>query len=677
MNIFDLAAKITLDSSDYEKGISKAGDQFSDLGSKVKSGLATIGKITAAGLAAAAGGAVAIVKSAVDEYADYEQLVGGVETLFGAGGASIEEYAEQHKKSVDSIRSEYNKLIKSQKTVLNNSAKAYRTAGLSANEYMDTVTSFSAALLQGLKNDTQAAAEYADKAVIDMADNANKMGTDIKSIQYAYQGFAKQNYTMLDNLKLGYGGTASEMARLVNESGVLAGKFEASADNINKVSFDKIIEAIHVVQGRIGITGTTAEEAASTIQGSVASMKSAWHNLLVGVSDDNQDFDRLMDEFVESVSTAAKNILPRIEKSLDGVGKLVDKLAPIISERLPGVTEKVLPSLISAASSLFAGLAKSLPSLVTTVLNEIPGILPELLDAVTGMVSSLGKAIKDSAPELIDSATDLVVKLIEFMTESLPDAIPQIVEFITGLAKQLTEPEMLDKLIIAALDLVMAIMEGILDAIPKLVEAVPQIIFNIVQALLDPEMLSKLGDAGWKLMWTLILIIPEFCVSLLSEFGKVWGTIFNALKDPSQRDKLKETGKQILFDIWDGIKSRFSWLYDKLVNSFKDMFGKLKNSFSWVTNLFGGGGNKNTSVSTSPSRRSSYNSQSRALRKAIRADAASYTMPYSANYNTNNTTFSGLSINIETNTQSTPESIAEAIAKRLQIMSDRGGAVYA
>lgn len=294
------------------KEVESAGDGFTifkgilaDLGSKaIQSAISGLKKL--------GGAVVSVGKQAVESYAEYEQLVGGVETLFKDSAKVVQDYA----------------------------AKAYQTAGLSANQYMETVTSFSASLLQGLKGNTEKAAKYADMAIIDMSDNANKMGTSMEMIQNAYQGFAKQNYTMLDNLKLGYGGTKSEMARLVKESGVLgkAGK-DLTAKNLDqKVSYDKIIEAIHKVQQRMGITGTTSKEAASTIQGSVNSMKASWQNLLTAIADDNKDLGKSVDEFVNSAVTAAKNLVPRIKVSIDGIKKLISS---IVTEVFPKLKKEI------------------------------------------------------------------------------------------------------------------------------------------------------------------------------------------------------------------------------------------------------------------------------------------------------------------------------------------------
>ncbi|MFA5676754.1 MAG: hypothetical protein WDA65_09600, partial [Christensenellales bacterium] len=318
-------------------GISKVGTLAKSAGSAVANGLGKALTVAAkgAGVAAAAGAAAvgAIVTKSVTAFADYEQLVGGVETLFKGSAGIVETYADN----------------------------AFKTAGLSANDYMETVTGFSASLLQSVGGDTEKAARFADVAISDMADNANKMGTAMESIQNAYQGFAKQNYTMLDNLKLGYGGTKEEMQRLLTDAGKLAGqKFDLS-------SYADIVQAIHVVQNEMGITGTTALEAEHTIQGSAASMKAAWGNMLVSLTKGGEGFDVAVDNLVTTVKTFGNNIMPAIVKSLTGVGKLIADLAPMIAKEIPTLIGSVLPPLLSATTAIVDSLATALPGLITTI----------------------------------------------------------------------------------------------------------------------------------------------------------------------------------------------------------------------------------------------------------------------------------------------------------------------
>ena len=293
---------------------------------------------------------VDVGKEAFNAYSEYEQLTGGVETLFGDSADEVKKYAQN----------------------------AYKTAGMSANQYMETVTSFSASLLQGLGGDTAKASKIADKAIRDMSDNADKMGTSIEMIQNAYQGFAKQNYTMLDNLKLGYGGTKSEMARLVKESGVLgkAGE-DLTAKNLDqKVSYDKIIEAIHVVQQRMGIAGTTAKEASSTIEGSSKSMKASWNNLLVAISSDNGNIKKSIKDFTDSAETFLKNASPRIKKIVEGIFTAGKKLA---KQYMPDVYNTVVP--------VIEKITKALSAVVTFITKNFSTIAPIVMGAVVAFTS--------------------------------------------------------------------------------------------------------------------------------------------------------------------------------------------------------------------------------------------------------------------------------------------------
>ena len=346
-------------------------------------------KAAAVGFGAAAAAVAAVSKSALNAYADYEQLVGGVETLFGNASDKV----------------------------LQNANRAFQTAGLSANEYMETVTNFSASLLQSVGKDTKKAAEYADQALVDMSDNANKMGSNMQDIQNAYQGFAKQNYTMLDNLKLGYGGTKEEMERLIADANKVKQANGEMAD-LSIDSFADITEAIHIVQTEMGITGTTAKEASTTIQGSVGMMKASWKNLLVGVADDTQDFGGLMDNFVDSVGIAAKNILPRVETILGGIGSLVEGLAPVVAQAVPQLVTTILPGMASAAASLLQAFAGSLvelaPALLQSALSGIQMIL------VSGL--NVPQRLADNIMHVFDNAA----KAIENVLGAVNDAIGTI-----------------------------------------------------------------------------------------------------------------------------------------------------------------------------------------------------------------------------------------------------------
>lgn len=368
---------------------------FSQFGSALKSGLAVAAKAAAAATAAAAGAVIALTKSAVENYGEYEQLVGGVETLFKDSAGTVEEYANN----------------------------AYKTAGLSANEYMETVTSFSASLLQSMGNDTQAAAEKADQAITDMSDNANKMGTDMQSIQNAYQGFAKQNYTMLDNLKLGYGGTKEEMQRLIDDANALNAA-QGNYTNYTIESYADIVDAIHTVQTEMGITGTTALEASTTIEGSVSAMKAAWGNFVTGLGNDNANISELSAQLIENVGTVAENVLPVVETVLKNIAQAVQEDGPAMIEKFVSYAIEKLPEVISLGLqmvvSLVKGIAQNIPQIVTSVLNMVATIvqtiweaLPDIIEVGKNIVRGLWDGIKAMASWLKDKVSGFLGGIVD------------------------------------------------------------------------------------------------------------------------------------------------------------------------------------------------------------------------------------------------------------------------
>lgn len=379
------------------KDATNSASKMSSVMKGIGSSAIKVGKGLAVAGAAAATAVTALVSKSVGAFADYEQLTGGVETLFGAGGRSVEEYAQSVGKSVSDIQGKYDSLMSAQNVVLENANKAYMTAGMSANEYMDTVTGFSASLISSLGGDTNKAADYANSALVDMSDNANKMGTDMESIKNAYQGFAKQNYTMLDNLKLGYGGTQEEMKRLLSDAEKLTGqRYDIS-------SFADITQAIHAIQTQMDITGTTAKEASTTISGSWGSLKAAFQNVLVGLTTGGEMFNQSLDALVDSAKTFGQNVIPAITGALSGVGSLIESLAPVIVAELPSMVSDILPHLVSAAKSLVTGLISQLPALGRAVLDAIPSIFDGMTDVIGE--SSVGK-LKGSFEGLKNTITD-------------------------------------------------------------------------------------------------------------------------------------------------------------------------------------------------------------------------------------------------------------------------------
>lgn len=401
MNLFELFVKIGVDD--------QASSNISKITQGLGNGLKTAAKIGTAAVGAAATGIVALTKSAVENYAEYEQLVGGVETLFGTSADKVQEYA----------------------------SNAYKTAGLSANEYMETVTSFSASLLQSLGGDTESAAEYADRAVTDMSDNANKMGTSMEMIQNAYQGFAKQNYTMLDNLKLGYGGTKTEMERLVADAAALTdvqAELGVTVD-ANSLSFGNIVNAISVMQTKMGIAGTTTEEASRTISGSINAMKGAWSNLITGIADENANLEELVNNFVETLvgdengeGGVINNILPRVEIAMEGAGKLVEALIPVIIDNVPTIINEWLPKILNSGISI-----------IRSILDGMVQNQGDIVSGVVTTINTLVNGIVDNLPEILVTGVMLIGQIASGLIQGLPDLIYKIPEIITDIVNAFAE----------------------------------------------------------------------------------------------------------------------------------------------------------------------------------------------------------------------------------------------
>lgn len=442
MELFKIFGTIALKGKDQFNGdIDESSSKAEKLSIKIGKGLGAAAKIGAAAIGAAATAVGALTKKSLEEYAEYEQLVGGVETLFKDSADVVMQYANN----------------------------AYKTAGLSANDYMETVTSFSASLLQSLGGDTEAAAKQANLAVTDMADNANKMGTAMGDIQNAYQGFAKQNYTMLDNLKLGYGGTKEEMQRLIDDANAL----NAAQGNLTNYSIDSyadIVSAIHDVQTEMGITGTTAKEASTTIQGSLSAMKSAWTNLLTGIGDDSQDLDKLINNFVESTGTAAENILPRLGKIITGIGSLAERLAPVVAAAIPGLVTTVLPKLVQSGISM-----------VGAILQGLVQMLPQIIQYGIDMVITLIESISSDPESLVETAITLVVTIVSGLIDAIPKLITAAADLVTGLLRALISNA--PNLIAAGLKLVGKIVEGIANSLGEIVKAGAKVVDSIIDGI--------------------------------------------------------------------------------------------------------------------------------------------------------------------------------------------------
>lgn len=421
MNLLDLMVKIGVEDN-ATSGVGK-------IASKVTSALGTAAKAATAAVTAAAGGIGAFTKASLDAYAAYEQNVGGVQKLFGNMGKGLEEYAQMTGQSVDQVADKWQALENAQNTVLSNAKQAWKTAGMSANQYMEQATSFSAALITSMGNDTEAAAARANMAMVDMSDNANTFGTDMRSIQWAYQGFAKQNYTMLDNLKLGYGGTKEEMERLIAD----ANKVKQANGEMAELSIDSfadVVEAIHIIQGEMQISGTTAREAATTIEGSVNMMKAAWENWLTGLGDSDADMGQLTDNLVESFETAAENVVPRVSVIF---GTILGEIPELAAQLGPVAAQAVGDTLQTAWSTLH----DMLPEDVQEALNaarqafESSGLAQageSLFDSIGDAAEKLGETAGGAADALGDGGLEGALSVAAGLVQAFADAVGWVTE---------------------------------------------------------------------------------------------------------------------------------------------------------------------------------------------------------------------------------------------------------
>lgn len=483
-------------------------NRAAESGGKGLSGFLNVAKAVGTSLAAIVGAvgsaAVALSKKVIEGYGDYEQLVGGIETLFGTGGQSLEEYAKSVGKSTKEVSGEYKQLQEAESVALQNAGAAYQTAGMAMNDYMETITSFAASLKRGLGGDTVAAAKKADLAITDISDNVNKMGSDMASVTDAYQGFAKQNYTMLDNLKLGYGGTASEMVRLIKESGVLgdAAK-DLTTKNLNeKVSFDQIVDAIHAVQDNMGITGTTAKEAADTIQGSIGSLSAAWNNFIVILGSGSDSIYSALEAVVDSFKNVVKNIEPVLQQIIDVLPYAVDGIAEAL------VT--LAPSLLSTATAIFTGF-----------LGAFKESVPLLLPAVLDMLVELTTAINDNIGDITQTGITIVNTITEGIIKALPTLIPSMVQATNTITQ--TFAGNLPTILQLGLELIQSLLQGILNALPLIIDSLPGIVLSIVNAILlhIPQLIEMVG--------TLISAIAEALPDIIQKIVTVLPTLIDSI----------------------------------------------------------------------------------------------------------------------------------------------------
>ena len=587
MDLLNLRALLTLDKSQYEKGLADAEGDASGFGSKFKGAMGTAAKAGTAALAASATAVSLLGKSSISAYADTQQLVGGVQKLYGNMGLSVEKYAQTVGKSVDEVNSAWQRNEQAQNIVLENAKNAFQTAGLSYNQYMEQATSFSAALINSLDGDTVKAAQQTDVAMRAIADNYNTFGGDMENIQYAFQGFAKQNYTMLDNLKLGYGGTKTEMERLIadaNEWGAANGK----ASDLSIDSFSDVVTAIEYIQEKQGIAGTTAREAATTIAGSIGMVKASWANLMAGLADPDADISELTSNLVESVATAGKNLLPAIEQFGSGFGTALEQLAPQVIEKIPTLIQTAVPALVSSAQSLMTVLVQSLttavPQLlkvgVTLVKNLVSGIQSNASSFITSgltLLQSFASTIISTAGQLIPVALTLIQSLATGLLNNLPQLIQTAVQLITQFAAMLANNA--PKIIQTGVQILGALISGIVQSIPILIASIPKLISAIV---------SVFRAFSWaNIGKTLIRGVIKGITSLASAARSAAMGVVNRVKSALVNgfNAARTAAVNTFTALKSGIKAKF----DAAIQAIKSAIKKIKGMFPFnVGKIFGG-----------------------------------------------------------------------------------------
>ncbi len=535
--------------AEAERSAGESAEESSKKHEKLAGVMKSIGAAAAAGAAVAGAAAFKLGKDVVEAYADYEQLIGGVETLFKGAAPEVQKYANE----------------------------AFKTAGLSANNYMETVTGFSASLIQSLGGDTAKAAEYANMAVTDMSDNANKMGTDMSSIQNAYQGFAKQNYTMLDNLKLGYGGTKEEMQRLLEDAEKLSGKdFDIS-------SYADIVDAIHVIQTEMDITGTTAKEAEQTISGSIGMLKGAYENLLAGLGNPEAEIDKLANDVVQSLELVFNNITPVIENLISvlptAAGVILDAIGGLLPSVLGTITslfDSVLTALIgmlpqlgktvsSAAVLVVTSLAGALPSLLTAVLSVLQSVLdaltaslPTLVPLAVEAVVTVAQGLVDNLPMILDAALQLILALADGLLAALPDLIAALPEIITGIVDFLIGA--IPMIIDAGVQLLGALIDNSGAIITAIVSALPAIISGLVNGIISH--LGEILGAGLQLFVGLKMALPMIVMQIITSIPEMVRNMIQTFLNFI--GGFKDAGAQLLKGLWNGISDTVGWVIDRI-----------------------------------------------------------------------------------------------------------------
>lgn len=615
MNLLDLMIKVGLKDEASGKVEGVASKVVGTLG---KAG-ATAAKAIGVGVAAVGAGVAAVTGMSMNAYAAYEQNVGGIQKIFGNMGKSLEDYAAMTGQTVEQCSGKWDQLEQAQTTVLANADAAYKTAGLSANRYMEQVTGFSAALVSSLGGDTVKAAKYANTAMVDMSDNANTFGTAMEDLQNAYQGFAKQNYTMLDNLKLGYGGTKEEMQRLIKDAHAVN-----SAVDESSLSFDNIVLAIHTMQEQMQIAGTTSREAATTIEGSCNMAKAAWENWVTELGKDDADMEKLTGELVDSVATAASNIVPRLATivgtALSQLPSLVTSVGPVLGQAFVDIFTQALDSaaaavpgpmgdILSAVSDgvdeigeRFKGLGEiwsvgdnpleslhlamvygltllegDLSTLQENITSSLPGIAEGFADVGGEVVPRLAEGIEMGLSFLSETAASLMTSFGGYLSENLPTLMEQGLNILTGLSESLAEN--VGILAEGAANLIVGLAQGIADSLPTIIEQAPVIVTNLANAINDnaPTILA----AGIQAIVTLAMGIVQAIPTLISNIP----AIFQAFLAVWSALDWISLGRNAITALGQGVSNMLGFIGSCGTNVVSAIRGAIQNLPSMLSNL--------------------------------------------------------------------------------------------
>ena len=601
-----LLTKLGVDPKEFDEKMEKAHKKVEKLTAAVKkvgttmgSALGKVGKFaldatttalktTTAALGGAVAGVVALAKQSYSAYAEYQQLVGGVQKLYGNMNMSLEDWAAQQHKTVEEARADYERNAEAEKYIMDKAKNAFATTGMSANKYMETATQFSANLVASYGGDTLKAAEETDKAMRQISDNWNTFGGDIAEIEHAYKGFAKQNYTMLDNLHLPYSGTKEEMERLIADAEKLDSTFKAARDQNGDyaMSFNDIIDAIGIVQDDLQISGTTARESASTIAGSFGSLKAAWENLVTGFADPNADLGELINNVVTTAGTALKNAVPTVVRALGGIATAVKELVPIIGQELPGLVKDVLPQLLEAASSLVQALAGALPGLIDVLAKELPPVLntlipvaiealitvftaisnalPDILKVIEDnidvissgiftIMSTVGEMLLEALPLICDMIVKWLPKALEFIQKNIGKLTSSIGKVLSALGGMLVKlfPIIFPQLMTIAVDLLKQLTKYSTENANQIISGIMEIVFVIVETLTNPDTLGEILHCALEIIFALAEGILNNLDQVLAAVGALIVNITTFLVEsiPELVEEIGKNGAKIITDV--------------------------------------------------------------------------------------------------------------------------------